>query len=133
MYLHHSKGDTYTTSDLEELDFCRRSGYCRYLYVGNRHGNGGVGCVAQLRPGHGNGQAGCLQNSVTCKKKSKKIKLNIFRCVGPRLSLFGVFLPPRPHPRLYCPSALRYPPISDLDHQMPKRSPRTIVFSVAPV
>jgi hypothetical protein len=54
--------------------------YCKYLYVGNRHGNGGVGCVAQTHPGHGNGQAGCLQNIVTSKKNRKKIQ-NKYICI----------------------------------------------------
>jgi hypothetical protein len=46
------------------------------LYVGNRHGNGRVSCVAQTLPSHGNGRAGCLQNTVTyIQKKSEKIQI----------------------------------------------------------
>ncbi|KAJ7811004.1 hypothetical protein B0H14DRAFT_2606883 [Mycena olivaceomarginata] len=33
-------------------------------HLGNRHGNGGVGCVAQTPPGYGNGQSKTVQTKV---------------------------------------------------------------------
>jgi hypothetical protein len=35
--------------------------YCKYLYWGNRHGNGGVHCVAQNTPYNGHDASGCLR------------------------------------------------------------------------